>query len=104
MISREDATEILDILIGSELLSDDINGALHDILVAIAAEDDGLHIWGIPDDDVMDLYTKSREEFITDTFKEHVDALYKAYRYTPSKHEQEIVDEELAEEIGEQEK
>ena len=102
-ITREEAVDLLYGLIGTGMFHDEINDALEDIAKNISAEDDGLHIWGAPAEDVVTLYTSVREDLITDAIREENDRLYALYKYEPSLFEQDMLgesEEELSDETG----
>lgn len=89
MIERGNAIEFLLNMVNSGIMSDNINSALQDIANCIVGEEDGLHLWGAPDEDVATMYTEASEEALTKEFKEKADKLYAEYRFFPSKFEEE---------------
>lgn len=48
MIKRQEALEVLRLLIESPVIDDDVQAALIEIYDCIAAEEQCLHIWGAP--------------------------------------------------------
>jgi len=58
MITREEACNVLEYLIKSPILDNDLTSDLADIIYCISAETVGLHVWGV-DDNVVDLIGKS---------------------------------------------
>ena len=97
MIKRNEAVQFLDALMASGMFSGEVNTALNDIIGCIQAEEDNLHIWGVDDEDVEDLYSTPKEEYMTDEYKVHIDELYGKYSFTPSIYEQKQFDAELKE-------
>lgn len=88
MIERDDAVRLLYSVINSGIVHDDLANALEEVAQCIAAENDGLHVWGVNSDDVAELYTSVRTD--TDEYKAHCDLcdeLYQRYHFVPSEYE-----------------
>lgn len=99
MITRIDAIRKLDELINSAILSPEYEEDLQTIINCISAEEDGMHVWGAPDEDVVALYTSYNESEMTDELQKDLDKKYQRYAFGASEFEQEQLDMDIEEEL-----
>ena len=64
-ITRQQAFDVLESLIESDILSDEVCDALHSIAECIEEERYCRHIWGGDPEEICELYTAHREDLIT---------------------------------------
>lgn len=103
MLSRDDACCVIGAIINSGIIDEDLVSDLQDISTAIGCEKDSLHLWGVDDQDVHDLYTCVRSDLITPEYQKHVDDLYNKYKFFPSEAEKNEIDiDEEDEEEGDE--
>ena len=84
MPTREESVHTLYSLINSGILSEELEEQLEDIARCIESEDAdnnlGVFLWGIEENDWMDLYTARRSDLITPEWEKHCHELYEKYR------------------------
>lgn len=84
MPTRKEAIETLYELINSGILSEDISSKLEDIAKCIEVEDSennlGISLWGVLEDDWVELVIAYREDLWTDELKAKIQAIYEKYR------------------------
>ena len=106
MLTRDEAGAVIYQVINSGILDEKLEDDLTDVATAILCEKDGLHLWGVDDKDISDLYVSVNQAYITPEFEAHVDALYDKYKFYASKFEEEqekSEDDEQPEEEGDKE-
>ena len=83
MITREQAVEVLYMLINSGILDVHFDESLQEIANCIEAEEElGLHIWGAPSEDVSILYTSKRTDLPEyNIFVQHQKAIAEKYSF-----------------------
>lgn len=84
MITREEALNVINDLINSEILSEDLEYALSDIRMCIEEEMIGRHVWGIPDEWMAKLHTSVRADLVTDELIDEYDNIHKGIAFKPS--------------------
>ena len=85
MIERDDAAKLLQTLAETSLLSEGLSDTLQNIADCIAAERDGLHLWGGDDEEIEALYMPICDGKTEDINKAH--AMAAKYKYSPSPYE-----------------
>lgn len=84
MPTRAEAVQTLYELINSGILSDELTDELEDIVRCIAAEDKenelGISLWGVEENDWLDLYIAKRSDLIDDAWLKHCQKIYEKYK------------------------
>lgn len=87
-ITRDEAIEVLQTMVNSDILDEDLENDLEEIITCIQSEDEGYHIWGA-DEEVGKLFTSYRTDLVTPELEEELNAISDKYSFTPAPYEAE---------------
>lgn len=87
-ITRDEAIDVLQTLVNSDILEEDLEEDIEEIITCIQSEDEGYHIWGA-DEEAEKLFTSYRTDLITPELEEELNAISDKYSFTPAPYEAE---------------
>lgn len=93
-ITREEAFNVLEDLIESDILSDEICDLLHSIAECIEEERYCRHIWGGDPEEICELYTAHREDLITPEIINRCAEIHQKYEFMPATFEADLYDDD----------
>lgn len=85
-ITREEASAVLQTLIDSDILDEDLESALEEIKLCIEEECAGYHCWGASDE-FDELSVAYREDMWTDELKAKLRSIHDKHSFTPAPYE-----------------
>lgn len=92
-ITRQEAFNVLESLIESDILSDEICDQLHSIAECIEEERYCRHIWGGDPEEICELYTARRVDLITPEILNMCEEIHEKYEFKPATFETDIYDD-----------
>lgn len=91
MITREEATDVLYKIQGSDILSEELEDQIGQIIECIEEEKIGRHIWGAEDDEFAKLHIAYREDLWTDELIKECKEIEKKITFEPAPYEKEEI-------------
>lgn len=89
-ITRLEAFDVLEALIESDILSDEICDKLHSIAECIEEERYCRHIWGGDPEEICELYIAHREDLITPEIINRWAEIHEKYEFKPATFESDL--------------